>query len=115
VVEVMARSIQASAAEAQAAEHAVTAALRHSLLVQARAAKDLRREVSLVDHQPDGTIVEGAIDLAYETDEGWVVVEFKTDEAIDESLPKYEAQTLAYVRAIAAATGKPTSGVILRV
>jgi ATP-dependent helicase/nuclease subunit A len=115
VVEVMARSIQASDAEAAAAQHAVTAALRHRLLVQARAAKDLRREVSLVDHLADGTIVEGAIDLAYETDEGWVVVEFKTDEAIDESLPKYEAQTLAYVRAIAAATGKPTSGVILRV
>jgi hypothetical protein len=42
-------------------------------------------------------------------------VEFKTDEVLDESLGAYEAQTQAYVRAIARATGRAVSGVILRV
>ena len=59
--------------------------------------------------------VEGAIDLAYELDGVWQVVEFKTDESIEESRPQYEAQTQAYVRAIGAATGKPARGMILRV
>jgi hypothetical protein len=43
------------------------------------------------------------------------VVEFKTDESIDESLGKYEAQTQAYIAAIQRATGQAVSGFILRV
>jgi hypothetical protein len=43
------------------------------------------------------------------------VLEFKTDEDLEASRAQYEAQTLAYVRAIAKATGKPARGVLLRV
>jgi ATP-dependent exoDNAse (exonuclease V) beta subunit len=115
-VEVLARSLLAPAGEVRAAIEAVEAALAHPRFDQARAAKQVRREATLVDHRPeDGVVVEGVIDLAFETDDGWVVVEFKTDEAIDESLARYEAQTQAYVAAIARATGKAVSGVILRV
>jgi ATP-dependent exoDNAse (exonuclease V) beta subunit len=115
VVEVMARSLRAPDDEVDAAAKAVEAALAHRLFDAARRAKQVRREAALVDHLPDGTVVEGVIDLAYETDDGWVVVEFKTDASIDESLSKYEAQVLAYVAAIARATGQPVSGFILRV
>lgn len=115
VVEVMARSLRAPDDEVEAAVKAVEAALAHRLFDAARRAKQARREASLVDHLPDGTVVEGVIDLAFETDDGWVVVEFKTDASIDESLSKYEAQVLAYVAAIARATGQPVSGFILRV
>ena len=114
-VSVMARSLQAPEAEARAAVSAVQAALAHPLVAGARRARQVRRETPLVDHLTDGTIVEGVIDLAWEGDEGWLVVEFKTDEVLDESLGAYEAQTQAYVRAIARATGQPVSGVILRV
>ncbi len=115
VVEVMGRSLRAPEEEVDAAAQAVDAALAHRVFDAARRAKQVRREASLVDHLADGTVVEGVIDLAYETDDGWVVVEFKTDAAIDDSLTKYETQTLAYVRAIARATGQPVSGLILRV
>lgn len=115
VVEVMGRSLRAPDDEIEAAVKAVDAALVHRVFEAARRAKQVRREASLVDHLSDGTVVEGVIDLAYETDDGWVVVEFKTDAAIDDSLTKYETQTLAYVRAISRATGQPVSGLILRV
>jgi ATP-dependent exoDNAse (exonuclease V) beta subunit len=115
VVEVMARSLQAPEAETRAAVSAVQAALAHPLVSGARSARQVRREAPLVDLLPDGTIVEGVIDLAWEADDGWRVVEFKTDEVLDERLGAYEAQTQAYVRAISRATGRPTSGVILRV
>jgi len=115
VVEVMGRALRAPDDEVEATVAAVKAALAHRLFDAARAAKQVRREAAVVDHLPDGTVVEGVIDLAYETAEGWVVVEFKTDAAIDDSLTKYETQTLAYVRAIARATGRAASGIILRV
>lgn len=115
VVEVMARTLKAPKDETEAAVQAVEAALAHRLFAAARDAKQVRREATLIDHLPDGTIVEGVIDLAYDTGEGWVVVEFKTDASIEESLAKYEAQVLAYVGAISRSTGQPVSGFILRV
>ncbi len=116
VVALAARALGASEGEQTAAQAAVAAALAHPLLEAARRSPDVRREVALVDHLPDGTIIEGVVDLAWASaDGGWQVVEFKTDASLAESLPAYEAQTLAYVRAIAAATGKPARGVILRV
>lgn len=115
VVEVMARSLKATETETRAAVAAVVAALAHPLVAGARTARQVRREAPLVDHLDDGRIVEGVIDFAWEGDDGWLVVEFKTDEVLDESLGAYEAQTQAYVRAIARATGRAVSGVILRV
>jgi ATP-dependent exoDNAse (exonuclease V) beta subunit len=115
IAAVMGRSLQASPAETKAAVEAVLATLAHPSVSAALRSKDVRREVGLVDHLDDGTVVEGAIDLAYELDGVWQVVEFKTDESIEERRPHYEAQTQAYVRAIGAATGKPARGVILRV
>ena len=111
----LAKNMSSLSSGCQSAVKAVEAALAHRLFEAARRAKQVRREASLVDHLPDGTVVEGVIDLAFETDEGWVVVEFKTDASIDESLSKYEAQVLAYVAALARATGQAVSGFILRV
>ena len=115
VAEVMGRSLQAPAREVKAAVEAVIAALAHPVVRAARDSTDVRREVSLVDHLEDGTVIEGAIDLAYELDGVWQIVEFKTDLVIEESLAQHEAQTQAYVRAIGAATGLRARGVILRV
>ena len=115
IVAVMGRSLQALPRELTAAVDAVVGALAHSSVSAARGSGDVRREVSLVDHLEDGTIVEGAIDLAYLLEGVWQVVEFKTDASIEESRGQYEAQTQAYVRAIHAATGLPARGIILRV
>ncbi|MFZ5445935.1 MAG: UvrD-helicase domain-containing protein [Myxococcota bacterium] len=113
---VMARSLQATERERLAAIVAVEAALAHPLFERARAANQVRREVSIVRHLHDGTIIEGNIDLAFEADGVWRLVEFKTDDVIDEERrAHYEAQTQAYVSAIERATGKPARGTILRV
>ncbi len=53
----------------------------------------------------DGTVVEGFIDLLYETPEGLVVVDYKTDEAgsdeqVRSAMERYELQGAAYALAL---------------
>lgn len=115
IVEELGRLLKSPARELKAATEAVVAALAHPLVSAAKDSPDVRREVSLVDHLEDGTVIEGVIDLAYELDGVWQIVEFKTDLMIEENRPQHEAQTQAYVRAIHGATGKRARGVILRV
>ena len=57
--------------------------------------------------EPSGAIVEGVVDAAFETDAGWVVVDFKTDADPGEALDAYLGQVRLYARAIATATGRP--------
>jgi ATP-dependent exoDNAse (exonuclease V) beta subunit len=114
VSEALARLIGATREEATSAVDAVLAALAHPRLVEARASKDLRREVATSTVLEDGTVAEGVVDLAYRTDAGWVVVDFKTDEAVETEGP-YAEQLRRYVDAVARATGEKASGVLLRV
>jgi ATP-dependent helicase/nuclease subunit A len=60
-------------------------------------------------------IVDGQIDLAYEDDDGWVIVDFKTDIEIASAQSAYQQQVALYVEAVRLATGKPARGVLLRV
>ena len=60
-------------------------------------------------------LVDGQVDLAYETDAGWVVVDFKTDIEIASAADAYKQQVALYVEAVRRATGKPATGVLLRV
>ena len=61
------------------------------------------------------TIIDGQVDLAYETDDGWVVVDFKTDIEIVSAQDAYKQQVALYAEAVAKATGRPATGVLLRV
>jgi ATP-dependent helicase/nuclease subunit A len=111
-----ARLAGATEAETAAAVEAVGTLLAHDLLVRARRAEArarCRREapVALVD--ADGTLVEGQVDLAFEEDEGWQVVDFKTDRDVSRGLDAYRQQVGVYVRALAAATGRPVRGTLL--
>ncbi|MDI6752985.1 MAG: UvrD-helicase domain-containing protein [Thermodesulfobacteriota bacterium] len=82
--------------------------LSHPLLERVRQAKRLFREapfsVSLAEK-----IMEGKIDLLFEEDEGWVIVDYKTDEvsgdALNERLAAYRDQGTWYARAVEKATG----------
>jgi ATP-dependent exoDNAse (exonuclease V) beta subunit len=65
-------------------------------------------------HQPPA-LVDGQVDLAYETDAGWVVVDFKTDIEIAAAQDAYKQQVALYAEAVAKATGQPATGVLLRV
>jgi ATP-dependent exoDNAse (exonuclease V) beta subunit len=109
------RALLSSPAEQSAAVEAVLAALAHPLMQSARAAQLVRRERGIVDVLAPGDYVEGSVDLAYRDAAGWTVVEFKTDEDLEAHRVAYEAQAAAYVRAVHAATGLPTRGVLFRV
>jgi len=63
----------------------------------------------------DGAIVEGQADLAFEDDEGWTVVDFKTGSELDSDPDRYRRQVAIYARAIAAATGQRARGLIVRI
>jgi ATP-dependent exoDNAse (exonuclease V) beta subunit len=68
---------------------------------------------------PDGSLVEGVLDLAFrEADaEGpvWTVVDFKTDVEIGGRREDYERQVGLYARAVSVATGERARAVLLSV
>ncbi|MGE5049525.1 MAG: UvrD-helicase domain-containing protein, partial [Deltaproteobacteria bacterium] len=100
------RLVGASEEELAAAIAAVRAALAHPLLRRAAAAEECRREEPLAHLMPDGTLLEGVVDLAFREASGWTVVDFKTD-AHPQAQPQYLRQLLLYCDAIEAATGVP--------
>ena len=104
---------------AAAAAGTVARVLRHELLARARraAARGLcRRETPVTCTMPDGTLVEGIVDLAFEEDGQWTVVDYKTDrELAAGGDDRYRRQVAFYAAAIARATGRPASGVLARV
>jgi ATP-dependent exoDNAse (exonuclease V) beta subunit len=114
-VDWVARTIGAPPGERAAAISVVGNALLHPLLVKARAAAEVRREVGLAMTLESGELVEGVVDLAFGDDSGWTVIDFKTGEASSELRSVYEAQVALYVQAIDAA-GKllgTTRGILL--
>ena len=111
------RLLGATDEEVAAAAAAVTAALRHPLLERARAALargECRREapVAALD---GGTLVEGAVDLAFRENGQWTVVDFKTDRELDEALDVYRRQVALYAALVARATGEQATPVLMRV
>ena len=98
--------------------------VKHARWQAARAAADAGRRVwreapvsMNVKTEPGEpvTIIDGQVDLAYETDDGWVVVDFKTDIEIVSAQDAYKQQVALYAEAVAKATGRPAQGVLLRV
>jgi ATP-dependent exoDNAse (exonuclease V) beta subunit len=115
--DLQARLLGATAEETTAAAELVEAALGHPLLVRAREAwraGRCRRESPIAAVEPDGSILEGVLDLAFEEDEGWTVVDFKTQAELAGSLARYRRQVAAYAAVVARVTGRPARAVLLR-
>src|SRR6185436_1176387 len=114
-----ARLLGADDRDAAAAAAIADAVFRHDLLQRARAADArgaCRRETPVSWTAADGTMIEGIVDLAFEENGRWIVVDYKTDREIAaEGLDRYRRQVAVYVAAIAHATGMPASGTVLRV
>ena len=113
------RLMDATKEEVQAAIATVGTALAHPILRRAATSAGkgmLRRETPILLRRDDGSLVEGAVDLAFYEDTsdfaGWTVVDFKTDREI-EAMSVYIAQVSIYLEAVGAATGSPARGVIL--
>jgi ATP-dependent exoDNAse (exonuclease V) beta subunit len=111
-----ARVLVASEQEAAAAADAVVAVLRHPLFDRARASAAqgrCSREVPVLWVAPDGTLVEGTVDLAFRDQNGLTIVDFKTDRDPFDDVEPYRNQLGIYARALAN-SDEPTELVLVR-
>ena len=92
-------------------------ALRSPAVREARRSRHWRE--IYVGAEVEGTLLEGLMDLLYETPEGnYVVVDYKTDEAtnpadLEKKLDYYTPQLAAYALLVAEATGSPVSSALI--
>jgi ATP-dependent exoDNAse (exonuclease V) beta subunit len=110
--------------DVSAAVEVVSAALRHPLFDQVRAADAAGRcfrEWPIIWQSPDGSLIEGTIDLAFEEDgrgeggRGFVVLDFKTDRELDTDLDRYRRQLAIYCQALSALKRQPARGILMRI
>jgi ATP-dependent helicase/nuclease subunit A len=118
VAEVHGRMLSAPAEELAAAVQTVERVLSHAVLARARAASGrgaCRRETPVTCLLSDGVMVEGIVDLAFEEEGAWTVVDYKTDrELAAAGEDRYRRQVALYASAIAQASGQGVRGVIIR-
>jgi ATP-dependent helicase/nuclease subunit A len=104
-IETLEYSIPGSAEKLEAM---VRQCLGHPLMERVRKAKRLCREVPF-SVSLDGNLVEGKIDLLFEEESGWVIVDFKTDdvsgEVLEQRFQSYREQGLWYARSVREAAG----------
>jgi ATP-dependent exoDNAse (exonuclease V) beta subunit len=116
---VQARVLGIPEEDVEPAVAAASRALSHDLLQRARRAEArgaCRRETPVACMLADGTLVEGIVDLAFEEDGGWTVVDYKTDREIAASgEERYRRQVALYAEAIRRATGTNVSPVLARI
>jgi ATP-dependent exoDNAse (exonuclease V) beta subunit len=119
LAQVQARLLGAPADEAAAAAGIARGVLTHPILREAARAAErgaCRREMPVTFSCPDGTVIEGVVDLAFEDEGRWTVVDFKTDIEIGRNgLQIYRRQVGFYGAAITRATRQPARGVLLRI
>jgi ATP-dependent helicase/nuclease subunit A len=104
--------------EVDAASESVRVALAHRVFEDARQAAQqgrCRREVPIAWRDPNGLLIEGVIDLAFEHAGGWTVIDYKTDEEFRGNEPAYQRQAGMYAAAIKAANGAPVAALLMRV
>jgi ATP-dependent exoDNAse (exonuclease V) beta subunit len=104
--------------ETYAAVEVVLAVLRHPIFDAVRradAAGRCQRELPIIWEAPDGALVEGTIDLAFDDGETLTAVDFKTDRELEADMDRYRRQLAIYCRALGALKGRPTRGILMRV
>ncbi len=99
--------------ERRSAIQAVRSALEHPLLKRARAAQRRHREFPFVLTVEEGKLLEGTIDLAFQEDGRWIVVDFKTDVHLKPDDPGYVRQVQWYAYGLKQITGQPAEGWLL--
>jgi ATP-dependent exoDNAse (exonuclease V) beta subunit len=113
------RILVCSEDEVVAASHAVAAALQHPLFDRARAAAAdgrCHRELPVLWRAPEGSLIEGTVDLAFEEEPGTItVLDFKTDRELSDDLDQYRRQLTIYCRALSQLRGMRAVGVLMKV
>jgi ATP-dependent helicase/nuclease subunit A len=104
--------------EVYAAVEVVSSLLKDPLfdrVRQADRAGRCDRELPIVWKAPDGTLIEGTIDLAFEDLTGLTVVDFKTDRELATDLERYRRQLTVYCQALGTLRGRTAKGILARV
>jgi ATP-dependent helicase/nuclease subunit A len=117
VASLQSRILGATDEETAAAATLVASALSHPLLARAREAwraGACRRESPITSVEADGSILEGVLDLAFEDDAGWTVVDFKTAGELGGALVRYRRQVAMYASVVSRVTGRPATPVLMR-
>jgi ATP-dependent exoDNAse (exonuclease V) beta subunit len=117
VTDTQARILAASPDEVATARRMVEALLGHPLLLRAQAAWKLgkcRRETPIAWVAPDGLLVEGVLDLAFEGKDNWIVLDFKTDKELGAAETHYRRQVGFYTSALERVTGRKAKGLLIR-
>ena len=116
------RILDAPPEERAAAVDAVRRALDHPLLRRARRAERRHTEYPVTldvgdrrKSRDERILMEGVIDLLFEEDGVWQVVDFKTDSDIERKLGDYRSQIGWYMRAVSEITRQPARGYLLGV
>jgi ATP-dependent helicase/nuclease subunit A len=118
IAQLEARLLGLSEDDALLAARAARRVLAHDLLARARAADArgaCRRETPVTCRLGDGTLLEGIVDLAFEEEGAWTIVDYKTDRELTLEQDSYRRQVALYASAIARATGRPASAILVRV
>jgi ATP-dependent exoDNAse (exonuclease V) beta subunit len=113
-----ARVLLADDVESVAAAAAVAGLLAHPLFTRVRAASAAgrcARECPLLWRAPDGSIVEGTVDVVFEEGDALTILDFKTDREPSDLKDQYERQLTLYCRAFASLRGRRVSGVLVRI
>ena len=104
--------------EVYAAVEVVSSLLRDPLfdrVRQAERAGRCDRELPIVWKAPDGTLVEGTIDLAFEDLTGLTVIDFKTNRELATDLDRYRRQLTVYCQALGTLRNTTARGILARV
>jgi ATP-dependent helicase/nuclease subunit A len=109
------RLLGATAEEVDAAIEAVTAVLVHPLLAAARKAQRLHREFPIMLKLDANRVLEGVIDLAFEAEGRWHIVDFKTDADIAANRAHYQRQLHWYSLALSRLNSSPVHAHLLSV
>jgi ATP-dependent exoDNAse (exonuclease V) beta subunit len=115
--DLQARILGATVEETAAACAVAGAVLAHPLLARARAAfarGGCRRETPVAGVHPDGRLLEGVLDLAFEDEEGWTIVDFKTTAQTIGVLERQRRQVATYAWLVRRATGRDVRAVLMR-
>jgi ATP-dependent exoDNAse (exonuclease V) beta subunit len=115
LAKVLGRVLGATDPEIENAAEAAAAALKHPLLERARKSKLCRRELPILLKLEGNRVLEGVIDLAFEENGTWHIVDFKTDAEIGPSRKKYENQLRWYSLALARLNKAPVEAHLLSV
>jgi ATP-dependent helicase/nuclease subunit A len=113
LAEVHGRLLGSTTEEVEAAIAAVAAALQHPLLERARKATRVHRELPIILRLDSNRVLEGVIDLAFESEGRWQIVDFKTDADIAPNRAHYERQLDWYSLALSRLNNAPVHAYLL--